>query len=615
MAVTAKVLLLLAFAIYVDAQELKHHIVLNDGASVRVDNDTTVDDDWWKTAIFYQIYPRSFMDSDNDGNGDLQGIIDKLSHLKDMGVTAAWLSPIYKSPGVDQGYDISDYRDVDLMYGNLTTLATLIKEIHNLGIKIIMDFVPNHTSDQHEWFQLSVSNDDTYKDYYVWKDGEEGTPPNNWVSVFGGSAWKWHATRKQFYLHQFADAQPDLNYNNPNVVAEMKDVLTYWLDLGVDGFRMDAVPFLFEDPDFKNEPLTGASGVTSDQYGYLKHIYTTNLDATYSLIYDFRSVLDEYNSNPLKNITYSRIMMTEAYTDTAEAAVLYYGNSTTNGAHFTFNFNLITDLSLNFTADNIITTINKWLSHLDKKYVSNWVLGNHDQHRVATRLGVDNVDALNMLTAFLPGIQVTYMGEEIGMENGEVFCNQTHDPQVKDCDTFEQISRDFERTPYQWDDTYNAGFSLNPEPWLPVSSKKNVTNLADQAVLLKKSHYNIYKQMVAFRKSFENIVSDSVSLIKLSEYAIQIIRRTSNSEYVYLFNSGEYAAAVYIYSNDVEYQISVTSDKSQRSIGDILSNPVELQPHECLVLERYPQTSGANGLTSTWFLSVLTILFLFNLQY
>lgn len=238
-------------------------------------------DDWWQNTVFYQIYPRSFMDSNGDGVGDIKGITSKLWHLKEAGIEATWLSPIFKSPMVDFGYDIADYRKIHEEYGTMEDFEELIKKANELGIRIILDFVPNHTSDQHEWFQKSVNREPGYEDYYVWHDGliaegGEAVPPNNWISVFYGSAWTYHPVRQQFYLHQFTKEQPDLNFRNVKVREEMKDVLRFWLAKGVAGFRIDAVNHLYEDEEFQDEP---ASGRDSDpmNYNFLDHFYTKDL--------------------------------------------------------------------------------------------------------------------------------------------------------------------------------------------------------------------------------------------------------------------------------------------------------------------------------------------------
>lgn len=249
------------------------------------------DDDWWKKTVFYQIYPRSFKDSNDDGIGDLKGITSKLEHLKETGIGATWLSPIFASPMIDFGYDIADYKAIHTEYGTMEDFDELIAKAKELRIRIILDFVPNHTSDQHEWFIKSANREPGYEDYYIWRDGlvtdgdaaAAAVPPNNWVSVFYGSAWSYHPVRKQFYLHQFTKEQPDLNFRSAKVVDEMKDVLRFWLEKGVDGFRIDAVNHLFEDDEFKDEP---ASGQETDplNYGFLDHIYTKDLVSLFSVV-------------------------------------------------------------------------------------------------------------------------------------------------------------------------------------------------------------------------------------------------------------------------------------------------------------------------------------------
>ncbi|XP_030768024.1 maltase 2-like [Sitophilus oryzae] len=544
--------------------------------------------EWWETSVFYQIYPRSFKDSDNDGSGDLQGIIQKLDHIQDAGIDAVWLSPIYKSPQVDNGYDISDYRDVDEIYGTLDDLKQLLDEAHKRGIKVILDYVPNHTSDQHAWFQASLKNDSVYADYYVWKDAVivngTRTPPNNWLSEFKGSAWEWSEERQQYYLHQFSVAQPDLNYRNPAVVNELKDVLTYWLDFGVDGFRMDAVFALFEDAQFRDEPPSGDTNSGPEDYGYLKHIYTADQHETLQLIYDFRDLLDKYSAN----LSYPRIMMTEVYSDIA-TTMLYYGtySGSRKGAHFTFNFwSFILGLQKGFTSTQLWGSIYNWFNYIPAQYTPNWVLGNHDQSRVSTRLGPENVDALNILISILPGVQVTYNGEEIGQENGEVTCEQGYDPQaIKNCSTFNQTSRDFERTPFQWDSTVNAGFNEGAEPWLPVSQKYLETNLESQNVTGINSHYNIYKQTLQLRQSFRN---ETGYFVLLSSYAnlfvAERILSSNNDDYVLYYNVGDEAVTPSKYIAEANATVVIRSSNSAYNIGDLFNYNGTLLAREAVLV-------------------------------
>ncbi|XP_044727453.1 maltase 1-like [Chrysoperla carnea] len=504
--------------------------------------------DWWENEVFYQIYPRSFMDSDGDGVGDLQGIKSKLQHLKDAGINSTWLSPIFSSPMVDFGYDISDFRNIHHEFGTLKDFEELTAEAKRLGIKIILDFVPNHSSDKHEWFQLSANRTKGYEDYYVWvdakgfdKDGKP-IPPNNWVSNFGGSPWEWHEGRKQFYLHEFAVQQPDLNYRNPKVVQEMKDILVYWLDKGVYGFRVDAVPFLFEVEDLRDEPRSYDPKAEPTDYGYLVHTYTNHLPETYDMLYQWRAVLDNYTKST-DNVT--RIMMTEANGEIKQQ-MLYYGNGTAEGAHFTFNFLLISDLNVNSTAHDFMFTINKWLSYLPLEYTSNWVLGNHDVHRVGSRYGAERIDGLNMLVMLLPGVGVSYNGDEIGMLDTFITWEQTHDPMALNAgpDRYQLFTRDPERTPFQWDDTLNAGFSTSKNgTWLPVNESYKTLNLKKQKAD-PESHYKLYQKLLELRK--EKTIQDGDLVVKaLSDHVLTMTRSLSGHDtFVFVFNLGEKNATI-----------------------------------------------------------------------
>lgn len=494
-------------------------------------------------------------------------ITSKLDHLKNLGVAATWLSPIFDSPQVDQGYDIKNYYEIDKDYGTMEDFKNLLKTAKELGIKIILDFVPNHTSDQHDWFLLSANRTEGYEDFYIWRDGKDGdpyTPPNNWLSDFKGSAWTWHEGRKQYYFHDFSEQQPDLNYRNPIVLEEMKKVILFWLDMGVSGFRMDAVPYLVEDPTFADAPL--ARGYTTcdiDPICLNLENVLKDLDETYNIIYAFRSLVDDYTK--LNNLEDPIVLMTEAYT-TPETTALYYGSSTEAGAHFSFNFNLLKYLPYqNFTVDDISNAINKWLVYLPKGATSNWVLGNHDNHRVASRFGQDNVDGFNMLTALLPGVMVTYNGEEIGMPDGEVTCEQGKDPSaVKNCSTFDQISRDFERTPFQWDSSEYAGFSTS-EPWLPVGSSKEWLNLAAQIDC--KSHYSVYRDLIDFRKNFKKYSSiDNLSVIRVNDTVLQVVRQRDEADYILIFNIGDSDETITFYRKASAYKVVVSSVTSQRSV-------------------------------------------------
>ncbi|KAI8125284.1 Maltase 2 [Lucilia cuprina] len=462
-----------------------------------------VDNEWWKHAVFYQIYPRSFMDSNNDGIGDLQGVIKKLPYLAETGITATWLSPIFQSPMVDFGYDISNFKGIHSEYGTMEDFEELILEANNLDIKIVLDFVPNHSSDKSEWFIKSAAREEGYEDFYVWSDGKinedgEHEPPNNWQSVFYGSAWTWHTERKQYYYHQFTKEQPDLNYRNPKVVKAMDDVILFWLDKGVSGFRVDAVNHLFEHPDLVDEPI---SGKTEDpkSYEYTKHIHTKDLPEVYDMLYHWRALLDDYSQ---AHGGAARIMMTEAYADLKFLMDYYENKEGAKGPQFPFNFLLLTDLNDKSDARDFVFNIQKWLTYMPKHHTANWVMGNHDNPRIASRFSRNIVDAINMLIMTLPGVAVTYNGEEIGMEDyRDISWLDTVDPPARNAgpDNYKLVSRDPERTPFQWSADKNGGFSNADKTWLPVHPNYKQLNLELQ-MAAEKSHYKIYKDLVQMRK-------------------------------------------------------------------------------------------------------------------
>uniref|UniRef100_A0A182MLT9 alpha-glucosidase n=1 Tax=Anopheles culicifacies TaxID=139723 RepID=A0A182MLT9_9DIPT len=451
------------------------------------------DNDWWKSGIFYQIYPRSFMDSNGDGIGDLRGIMSRLEYLSENNITGFWLSPIFKSPMADFGYDISDYYSIQPEYGTLADFDALRTKANALGMEVILDFVPNHTSDEHEWFKKSEQRVPGFEEFYIWHPGRpnpnnataQPSVPCNWVSFFRGSAWQWSEVRKEYYLHQFSVKQPDLNYRNPAVVEAMKDVMRYWLGRGVAGYRIDAVPTLFEvapnaDGNYPDEPLSGNTNDPNDP-GYLVHIYTQDQNETLDMVYQWRAVMEEFQ---YQYGVRERIMMAETYSP-IDIVMKYYGNGTVPGAQIPFNFHFITDLNKDSTAEDFQRTINYWLEHMPAMdgIVPNWVLGNHDQHRVASRFGEDMIDAMNMIMLSLPGVAVTYNGEEIGMDDVWISYNDTVDPAACNAgpDRYQYTTRDPERTPFQWDSTKNAGFSTADHTWLPISPNYTQVNVKQQS--------------------------------------------------------------------------------------------------------------------------------------
>lgn len=337
--------------------------------------------DWWEGGNFYQVYPRSWKDSDGNGVGDLQGIKSKVQYLKDIGMDGVWLSPIYKSPMADYGYDISDFRDIHHEFGTMNDFDELLAECNKIGLKLILDFVPNHSSDEHEWFNKSAHRVPGFEDFYVWHPGkidehtQVTTVPNNWVASFRYSAWKYNEIRGELYYHKFLDKQPDLNYRNPRLVQEMKDILTFWLDKGVAGFRVDAIPTLFEvlpdaDGNYPDEPLTNNPNCDPDDNCYLQHIYTEDRNETYYMAYQWRELLDNYKN---KNGGNTRIMMTESYAP-LDLTVKYYGDGNLEGSQIPFNFELIMKMNNMSTAKDYKETIESWINKTPKGHQPNWVV-------------------------------------------------------------------------------------------------------------------------------------------------------------------------------------------------------------------------------------------------
>ncbi|XP_050320995.1 maltase 2-like [Bactrocera neohumeralis] len=560
-------------------------------ATTASDKTASDEKDWWKHMILYQIYPRSFMDSNGDGVGDLQGIMMKLPYLAETGIQAVWLSPIFKSPMVDFGYDISDFKDIHSEYGTMKDMEMLITESKRLGIKIIMDFVPNHTSNQSVWFEKSVNKEDGFEDFYIWADAKldkkgNRMPPNNWQSVFYGPAWTWNEKRSQYYLHQFTPAQPDLNFRNPKVVEAMDDVLRFWLDKGINGFRVDAVNHLFEDVKLRDEPISGKTD-DMNSYEYTKHIYTKDMPEVLDMLQHWRKLMDDYTA---KNGGPARILMTEAYADLKTLMDYYETKDGKRGANFPFNFNFITDLDEHSDARDYVFNIQKWLTYMPRGNTANWVMGNHDNMRMATRFGPKRVDAMHMLMMTLPGVAVTYNGEEIGMQDyRDISWEDTVDPPARNVgrEKYKQVSRDPERTPYQWNTQKNAGFSTAEKTWLPVHPNYKNLNLKQQKS--EKSHYSVYKSLVELRKMPALCKGRfHAEVLNRDVFAFERELKDDNS-IITVINIGPRARAVNLTEVfDLKYQqkltVMVAGSKSTHETGKALAaEAVPLAPYEGLV--------------------------------
>lgn len=424
------------------------------------------DRDWWRGAVIYQIYPRSFQDSNGDGIGDLPGILSRLDYLRWLGIDAIWISPIYPSPMKDFGYDVADYCDIHPMFGSLQDFDHLVHGVHERGMKLILDFVPNHTSNEHPWFRASRSSRlDPKRDWYLWRDpAPDGGPPNNWLSNFGGPGWTHDAATGQYYYHAFLAEQPDLNWRNPEVVAAMLDILRFWLDRGVDGFRVDVIWHLIKDEFFRDNPRNPTWTPDGNPYHEFLPVHTADRPEVHDLIARMRSVFDEYSD---------RVMIGEIYLP-VERLVSYYGRELA-GAHLPFNFQLI---SAPWDAAHVAQMIREYEAALPVGGWPNWVLGNHDNHRIASRVGSPQARVAALLLLTLRGTPTLYYGDEIGMHDVDIPHERVRDP-------FEinvpgkGLGRDPERTPMQWDAGPHAGFS-SVSPWLPLPEDHERVNVEQQ---------------------------------------------------------------------------------------------------------------------------------------
>jgi alpha-glucosidase len=440
---------------------------------------------WWVRGIIYQIYPRSFQDSDGDGIGDLKGIVERLDYLTWLGVEALWLSPIYPSPMADFGYDVADYCDVHPMFGTLADFDRLVAQAHRRGLKVILDFVPNHSSDRHPWFQESrASRDNPRRDWYIWRDpAPDGGPPTNWLSHFGGSGWEWDAATGQYYYHAFLKEQPDLNWRNPELVAAMHDAMRFWLDRGVDGFRVDVIWHLIKDDQFRDDPPNPGFAEGMSPYKRNLPVYTADRPEIHGVVAGLRQVVDEYDD---------RVLIGEIYLP-IERLVAYYGDDL-RGAHLPFNFQLILTA---WNARGIDRLIREYEAALPPGGWPNWVLGNHDNHRIATRVGHAQARVAAMLLLTLRGTPTLYYGDELGMEDVPIPHERVQDPWEKRVPGL-GLGRDPERTPMQWSAEPHAGFTSGT-PWLPVADNFARVNVAAQRAE-RTSMLSLYRALIALRR-------------------------------------------------------------------------------------------------------------------
>jgi len=487
---------------------------------------------WWQHAVLYEIYPRSFADSNNDGVGDLKGIESKLGYLQKLGVDAIWITPCYPSPQVDFGYDVSNYENIDPMYGTLADFEHLASAAKKKHIRIIMDFVINHTSEQHPWFLDSrLSRTSTHRDWYIWRDGKgDGQPPNNWISGFGGSTWKFDPKTGQYYYHYFATAQPDLNWRNPLVEKAMFDVTRFWYRHGVSGFRLDAVDLLFEDPELRDNPVLQGKNEMGDPKTLEK--YNDNLPENHELLRRLRVVADENNA----------VLVGETYTDSAAELKAYYGGHNDE---------------IQLPMDFMFCKVNKLSAPEFRRQIAlaestggwpTYVIGNHDMERSYVRYGdgKHNDQIAKLMAALyltLRGTPIMYYGEELGMTNN----NPTRKEDVKDpmgitgWPTYK--GRDGERTPMQWSDGPNAGFTRGTA-WLPIPPSYRRYNVESES-RDPQSILEFYRHLLALRHQDRALVEGDYSpLNEDNANVLSYLRRYKNEAVLVVLNMSSSMQAV-----------------------------------------------------------------------
>ena len=502
---------------------------------------------WWRGAVIYQIYPRSFMDTDGDGVGDLPGIIARLDYVASLGVDAIWISPFFKSPMADFGYDIADYRAVDPLFGTLDDFDRLLGKAHALGIRVMIDQVLSHTSDQHAWFAESrQSRDNPKADWYVWADpSEDGTPPNNWLSLFGGVAWRWEPRREQYYLHNFLSEQPDLNFHNPDVQAATLDNVQFWLDRGVDGFRLDAINFCFHDrllrdnPPKPKEQRTGRGFSPDNPYAYQYHYYNNTQPENLPFLESLRQLVDRYPGTT----TLGEISSEDSLATTAE-----YVDE--RRLHMGYSFELLTD---DFSAAYIRGTVERLEAAMTEGWPC-WAISNHDVQRAVTRWGGANpppqlARMLVALVCSLRGSVCIYQGEELGLPEAEVPFEALRDPYGKMFwPNFK--GRDGCRTPMPWSDGDRGDFTTGT-PWLPIPESHGVRSVTAQE-RDPDSTLNATRRFLAWRRTQPAIARGSIRFLDVPEPVLAFVREHEGRQVLAAFNLSAAPVAIELSAGAVQ---------------------------------------------------------------
>jgi alpha-glucosidase len=522
---------------------------------------------WWRDGVFYQIYPRSFQDSNGDGIGDINGVIDRLPYLRAIGIDAIWLSPIFPSPMADFGYDIRDYVGIDPIFGTISDFDALLAAAHASGLKLIVDLVPNHTSDQHPWFiESRSSRHDPKRDWYLWHEpGADGAVPNNWMSEFGGSAWTYDAGTRQYYYHAFLAQQPDLNWRNPKVRRAIYDVMRFWLRRGVDGFRVDVIWHLIKDDQFRDNPPNPNFHPGRPPHETLATLYSADRPEVQEVVAEMRRVVDEFEA---------RVLIGEIYLP-IDRLVAYYGKDL-SGAHLPFNFAL---LSAPWHARDIAKLIDDYERALPADAWPNWVLGNHDRPRVASRVGQAQARVAAMLLLTLRGTPTLYYGDEIGMHQVAIAPDQVRDPFEKNVPGI-GVGRDGCRTPMQWDASANGGFTTG-KPWLPLAEDavhENVANLtADTASIL-----NLYRALIDLRKTTPQLVGGGHVGVVTTGDLLAYRRESGGQALLVVLNLG--ADPISIASDAIAYAGEILLSTNLDRTGETVSEGLDLRGDEGLII-------------------------------
>lgn len=529
---------------------------------------------WWKHGVIYQIYPRSFNDSDGDGIGDIPGIIEKLDYLADLGIDGIWLSPINLSPMFDFGYDISDYRSIDPAFGTIDDFKKLIAEAHRRNIHIIMDLVINHSSHLHPWFIESRSDRESPKrDWYIWHEGTEGKYPNNWMAAFGGHAWEWDRHTEQYYLHLFLKEQPDLNWRNPELKKAVFQDIRFWLDLGVDGFRLDVINYIVKDREFRSNPYW-IHKTNPRRHDMQRHDYDRNRPETHEILRELRKLMDEYG----ETMTVGEIYPNEGIME-PETSASYLGNGH-DELHLAFDFSPV---YTKFKAGDFKNILSRWYDTIPAEGWPCHVLSNHDQSRSMSRLAKGSIEKAKLLNALLltqRGTPFLYYGEEIGMTDGKVPRKEIVDPVGKKYWPFHP-GRDPERTPMQWDDSPGAGFTTG-NSWLPIPRTHRDINAAGQTGK-NGSLLEFTRSLITLRKTSEAMQRGSWQLLESHKDILAYIRGGKKEAFTVILNFSKKPVLLDI-ENQKEWMVTLGTHRAEGS--SLQEDTVTLQPFEALILKK-----------------------------